>query len=94
LALDIREQIATGVALREYSQEQKERWHIELVGNSMSLSSDLLPSNTYPSALAGAGSGGQGLRIQNLEPLGAGGQLIFVYDVTVLKSQGREPRTP
>ena len=94
LALDIREQIATGVALREYSQEQKERWHIELVGNSMSLSSDLLPSNTNSFALAGTGSSGQRLRLQNLEPLGAGGQLVFVYDVTVLKSQGREPRTP
>jgi hypothetical protein len=39
-------------------------------------------------------SSGQRLRLQNLEPLGAGGQLVFAYDVTVLESQGGELQTP
>jgi hypothetical protein len=46
------------------------------------------------SAAMKIGSSGQRLRLQNLEPLGAGGQLVFAYDVTVLESHGGELQTP
>ena len=94
LALDIREQLAPGVALLAYSQEQKNRWHIELVDNSRSLVSGSSQSNRNSSAPMKIRSSGQRLRLQNLEPLGAGGQLVFAYDVTVLESHGRELQTP
>ena len=94
LALDIREHLARDVALLAYSQEQENRWHVELVDNSRSLGSDSSRSNMNSSAPMKIGSSGKRLRLQNLEPLDAGGQLVFAYDVTVLESLGRELQTP
>ena len=94
LALDIREQLAPGVALLAYSQEQKNRWHIQLEDNSRSLARVSSRSTMSSSAPIKLGSNGQRLRLQNLELLGAGGQLVFVYDVTVLESHGGEIQTP
>ena len=94
LALNIYEEIATGAALMGYSQEQQERWRIELVDNPASLNSDAVRRITNPSATLGTGSSGQRLRLQNLKPLRIGGQLEFAYDVTVRKSQRGEQRTP
>ena len=92
LALQISEELAPGVSLWRYSPEQSARWNIEPSQHAEASDRDKIRRVVDAPTSTIVASNAKHLRLQNLAPLEAGGQMTFAYDVIVLEPQLGEAR--
>lgn len=92
LALQISEELAPGVSLWRYSPEQSARWNIEPSQHAEASDRDKIRRVVDAPTSTIVASNAKHLRLQNLAPLEAGGQMTFAYDVIVLELQFGEAR--